>query len=158
MPRASLSVTTANATATTTATQMDQVVPCSETYFMFSAVTLKYEGTSQKAVSPYASTGMAMAGTQDALVLPGDPEAPDQDGVEHRQRGGAVEIVGHHAGGEHRGQRDGPRPPFFERQPGEGQRDGDQRQRAHVRTLAVLDQHAQPLRLAASRRRRGSAA
>ena len=34
------------------AIQIDQVVPCSETYFMFSAVTLKYEGTSQKAVSP----------------------------------------------------------------------------------------------------------
>src|ERR1039457_3688413 len=43
--RASLSVVTAKATATTTATQMDQVVPCSETYFIFSAVTLKYEGT-----------------------------------------------------------------------------------------------------------------
>ena len=31
---------------------------------MFSAVTLKYEGTSQQAVSPYASTGMAIAGTR----------------------------------------------------------------------------------------------
>ena len=29
---------------------------------MFAAVTLKYEGTSQNAVSPYASAGMASAG------------------------------------------------------------------------------------------------
>src|ERR1017187_5698832 len=62
LARANLSEVTAKATATTTATQMDQVVPCSETYFMFAAVIMKYEGTSQKAVSPYASVGMAMAG------------------------------------------------------------------------------------------------
>src|ERR1035441_10085228 len=51
LARANLSLATAKATATATATQIDQVVPCSETYFRFSAVTLKYEGTSQKAVS-----------------------------------------------------------------------------------------------------------
>ena len=28
------------------------IVPCSATYFMFSAVTLKYDGTSQNAVNP----------------------------------------------------------------------------------------------------------
>src|ERR1035438_8188628 len=56
LPRASRSVEMAKTMATATATQMDQVVPCSETYFMFSEVTLKYEGTSQKAVSPSART------------------------------------------------------------------------------------------------------
>src|ERR1035441_727943 len=52
LERASLFVVTAKATATTTASQTDQVVPGCETYFMFAAVTLKYEGTNQKAVSP----------------------------------------------------------------------------------------------------------
>src|SRR4051794_12731042 len=76
LPFASLSVVTANATATTpptppppppspalpsppptppataSATHTDHVVPCSATYFMFSAVTLKYDGTSQNAVNP----------------------------------------------------------------------------------------------------------
>src|SRR6476620_498906 len=62
LPFASLSVVTANATATASATHTDHVVPCSATYFMFSAVTLKYEGTSQKAVNPYAITGITAAG------------------------------------------------------------------------------------------------
>ena len=52
LPRASQSEASAKTTCTATASQMDHVVPCSETYIMFSAVTLKYEGTSQKAVSP----------------------------------------------------------------------------------------------------------
>ena len=41
LPRASQSVTRAKTTVTATASQIDQVVPCSETYFRFSAVTLK---------------------------------------------------------------------------------------------------------------------
>src|SRR6185369_9967908 len=61
-PFASRSDITANVTATASATHTDHVVPCSDTYFMFADVTLKYDGTSQKAVSPYAITGIVIAG------------------------------------------------------------------------------------------------
>src|ERR1041385_7888556 len=62
LPRASLSVAIAKATATATATQMDHVVPCSETNFMFAEVTLKYEGTIQQAGKPSPSRGIMTDG------------------------------------------------------------------------------------------------
>ena len=86
-------------------------------------------------------------GDDDALLLPGDPESPNEDGIEDRQRGGAIEIRGRDSGAGKRGQRHGPGPAPVEREPGESQGNGNDRQCAHVRAFAIFDQHAQALRL-----------
>ncbi len=86
-------------------------------------------------------------GSDDALLLPGDPESPDEDRIEDRQGGGAIEIRGGDGGAGKCGQRHGPGPAPVEREPGESQRDGNDCQRAHVRAFAIFDEHAQALGL-----------
>ena len=108
---------------------------------------LEVGGNQPEGRQPVGQDRNGDGGNDNALLLPGDPETPDEDGVEDRQRGGAIEIVGGYGGREQGGQGYRPGPAFLERQPGEGQSDGDERQRAHVRAFAILDEHAQPLRL-----------
>ena len=107
---------------------------------------LEVGGHQPEGRQPVGEDGNGDGGNDDAFFLPGDPQTPDENRVKDRQRGGAIEIVGGYARREHGGQRHGPGPVFLKRQPAEGQSDGDERQRAHVRAFAVLDEHAQALR------------
>src|SRR5690348_16913451 len=66
-PRAQRKVIIPNVIAAASAIQRDHALPGSDTYCMFLSVTWRYEGTSQNAMSPYASAAMPAARSQTKL-------------------------------------------------------------------------------------------